>query len=515
MPFAYPCAPVPETVEGYYGRLCPGEWPGFDEDMLRELARRMKDSHEKRLARARPLDGLTRLPSGYVYFGQFIGHDLTRDGRTLADAGPDVEATPNYRTSKLDLDHLYGKSPAAVPCLYESDGERLKLGLTHEATTLTGQTLPASLNDLPRRNGVPLTIDPRSDENLFAAQLHVLFAKFHNQALELLKEQPALSPGPTGSSLFHQARRFVTWQYHWFILYDFLPRLVRTKVLQQVERDSFSLFSYPYSPADAPLALPVEFTIAAFRFGHSMVRGSYILNDHGSQSLETIMRMTKGGGGIAERLSAQYVIDWGRFVGATPGRVNRARLIDTHITEQLYTIRCPTARGVRWKDEEGPAQTGKMDALVPPLPELTLRRGSKVRIPSAQEFMSYFGFPLTVKSDHIAPLSDMAFFRSSGLAERTPLWYYILREAATEPNPEPGFGPYPPRQKLGTLGSLIVSEVIYQALNSDGDSIRHIGRTWQPPTFRFGRSHRLWSLRSLGELAAFVADAPNMPDRCL
>jgi hypothetical protein len=227
------------------------------------------------------------------------------------------------------------------------------------------------------------------------------------------------------------------------------------------------------------------------------------------------MRMTKGGGGIAERLSAQYVIDWGRFVGATPGRVNRARLIDTHITEQLYTIRCPTARGVRWKDEEGPAQTGKMDALVPPLPELTLRRGSKVRIPSAQEFMSYFGFPLTVKSDHIAPLSDMAFFRSSGLAERTPLWYYILREAATEPNPEPGFGPYPPRQKLGTLGSLIVSEVIYQALNSDGDSIRHIGRTWQPPTFRFGRSHRLWSLRSLGELAAFVADAPNMPDRCL
>ncbi|HEY2713958.1 MAG TPA: peroxidase family protein [Chthoniobacterales bacterium] len=515
MPFAYPCAPVPETVEGHYGRLCPGEWLPFDEDMLRELAQRMRDSPEKRLARARPLEGLTRLPSGYVYFGQFIDHDLTRDGRALADAGPDVEATPNYRTSKLDLDHLYGKTPAAVPCLYERDGESLRVGLTREATTLTGQTLPASLDDLRRTNGVPLIIDPRSDENLFAAQLHVLFAKFHNQVLELLKEQPALSPGPIGGSLFDQARRFVTWQYQWLILYDFLPRIVRLNVLQRVEQNRFRLFARSCSPADSPFALPVEFTTAAFRFGHSMVRGSYILNDHGPQNLDTIIRMTKRGGGITERLPAQYVIDWSRFVGANPGRVNRARFIDTHLTEQLYTVHCPTARGVRWQDEGRAARTGNRDALVPPLPELTLRRASKVRLPSSQECISHFGLPVTVQGDNIAPPEDMAFFRSAGLAERTPLWYYILREAATEPNPEPGFGPYPPRQKLGTLGSLIVSEVTYQVLNSDSDSIRHAGRTWQPPTFRFGHPSRLWSLRSLGEVAAFVADASRAPDRCL
>ncbi len=475
----------------------------------------MKDSPEKRLVRTRPLDGLTRLPSGYVYFGQFIDHDLTRDGRTLNEAGPDVQATPNYRTSQLDLDHLYGKNPAGVPCLYERDGERLKLGLTQGATTRTGQKLSASLDDLPRKNGVPLIIDPRSDENLFAAQLHVLFAKFHNQVLELLKEQPVLSPGPIGSSLFDQARRFVTWHYQWLVLYDFLPRIVRLKVLHRVEQNRFQFFARSSSPADSPFALPVEFTIAAFRFGHSMVRGSYILNDHGSQNLDTIISTTKRGGGIAERLSAQYVIDWNRFVGANPGRVNRARLIDTHLTEELYTIHCPTARGVRWQDEARPAQTGSTDALVPPLSELTLLRGSRVRIPSAQEFISHFGLPLTVKGDNIAPREDMAFSRSAGLGERTPLWYYILREAATEANPEPGFGPYPPQQKLGTLGSLIISEVIYQVLNFDNDSIRQAGRTWQPPTFRFGRSDRLWSLRSLGEVAAFVGHASRAPDRYL
>jgi hypothetical protein len=468
----------------------------------------MKDSPEKRLARALPLEGLTRMPSGYVYFGQFIDHDLTRDGHTLAQATPDVESTPNYRTPKLDLDHIYGKGPAAAPCLFEPDGERLKLGGTQESTSLTGRKLAPSLDDLPRRSGLPLIADPRSDENLLAAQLHVLFAKFHNQILALLKEQAALSPGPTGASLFDQTRRFVTWHYQWLILHDFLPRIVRQKLLREVEQDRFQLFARPYSPADGPFALPIEFTTAAFRFGHSMVRGHYILNSYVSvQPLSTVTNMTWRGGGIAGRLPASYAIDWNRFVGSHPGRVNRARFTDTYITEQLYAIQCPFARGVLRPADSRTAARADMHSPIPPLPELTLRRGSRVGLPSAQEFAEHFGLRLTVDHDNIPPQEDRMFFRSTGLADRTPLWYYILREAAAETNPEPGSGPYSPRQKLGTLGSLIVAEVIYQALNCDKESIRHAGRHWQPPGFRIGATGRLWTLRSMRDLAAFVVDA--------
>src|SRR5206468_13039710 len=130
-----------------------------------------------------------------------IDHDITRDGRSLEKAGPDVEQTLNFRTPRLDLDLLYGKDPSTVECIYEGDG-RLKLGPTLEAVGNRGRPIPESFDDLPRRSdGTAIVMDTRSDENLVIAQLHVLFAKFHNRVLKLLKEQPDLSAGPAGGSL--------------------------------------------------------------------------------------------------------------------------------------------------------------------------------------------------------------------------------------------------------------------------------------------------------------------------
>jgi hypothetical protein len=511
---AYPCGGMPEKPQGCYSRLCKcdsGDWPEHDPAQLEILASEMKDSAEKREAREKQAKSVTTVPSGYVYFGQFIDHDVTKDNRYLSDAKPDVEETDNYRTAKLDLESLYGKDPEQVPCIYEIDRERLKLGWTLEAKDMYGHRIPSSLDDLPRTpDGTAITIDPRNDENLIVAQLHVLFAKFHNRALELIKSsQPLLSPGSPppgpGTELFRRARRFVTWHYQWLIVNDFLPSLTRLAVLNDINAPGSKprIFRRWYIPKDDPVALPIEFAVAAFRFGHSMVRDRYSLSKNigGVPALE-IIRMTHRGCGIKSQLPANYVIDWERFFAKMPGKVNRAELIDDFITETLYELPKQIEDAFRLQLSLRTSLPCSDEKMKPPLPEMTLKRGSKIRLPSGEEFARRFKFD-PIDSEEIFPGQDEFF--ECGLKGRTPLWYYLLREAIIEPNPEPVvIGINRQLQKLGTLGSRIVAETLYQLLNADAQSIAHAGRAWQPPVFTFGSPNRSWCLNSLLALVRFI-----------
>jgi hypothetical protein len=476
---AYPCADVPEVPEGHYNRLCPcpsGQWAPHDETQLRELSELMKNEGAP---------GITIPPahvmrSGYVYLGQFIDHDITRDLRSLDEAGCDVEHTLNYRTPRLDLDSLYGRDPSAVPCLYEGDGY-LRLGWTKPAGGLD-----PSANDLPRqRDGTAIIIDPRNDENLVIAQLHVLFAKFHNRILDLLRRTPRISLGPAGTNLFIQARRFVTWHYQWIVANDFLPHIVQAKTLNDIHQHGLHLFPRAYTPADAPIPLPVEFTMGAFRFGHSMVRDEYLWNKwHRLVPLSDLIKMTKPGGGIRNQLPADYVVSWNRFFTGGGALVNRGEDIDTFITPALYDLPKQSVQTFqRQIAKKSPRKKPSQHRPPPPLPELTLRRGSRVRLPSGEEFARRFGYP-PLGSDQIpARPEDKEFFQKDSLRGRTPLWYYLLREAAVEAVLEPEPEGRLTIQKLGTIGGRIVAEVIYQLLNADYSSIAHAGRGWEPSQF--------------------------------
>jgi hypothetical protein len=505
-PSPYSWVPLPEAPEGYYSRLCPGHWAPFDETALTELAEIMRDSEDKRRAREKPTEGITTIPSGYVYLGQFIAHDITHEIESLQNAGPVVERTPNYRTPRFDLDHLYGKGPAAVPYIYEQDG-RLRLGLTQQVVVSAGRLIPETLDDLPRdTSGSAVVIDPRSDENLVIAQMHVLFAKFHNRVLQLLREQPAISAGPVAAPLFEQARRFVTWHYQWIIVHDYLTRTIRESVLHDIAKNGPNLCPRWYTAADSPVALPVEFTVAAYRFGHSTVQNAYFLNDHiGIRDSAEIVTMTNRGGGVKTRLPANYVIGWDHFFAGLPGQLNPSQKIDTFIAETLYNIPPPATQTFGHQLTRPSPLPLVREQMRPPLPELTLKRGSKVQLPSGQEFAAHFQLPETVSAAemHASP-SDKEFFQRSGFATRTPLWYYLLREAAIEPNPEPGHGPDPPLQKLGSTGSRIVAEVFFQLLAADSDSINNAGCGWKPPAFTFGSSRRPRSIASLASLIDFV-----------
>ena len=504
---AYPCADVPEIAEAAYSRLCPrdsSDWDEFEPDHLRRLALAMQDSGKKRAARAHETKGIITVPAGYVYFGQFIDHDITRDTRQLFAADPDVARVLNHRTPSLDLDLLYGKDPSAVPCIYEADGEQLKLDLTNEVR-IRGETIEATLDDLPRVDGTAVVIDPRSDENLIIAQLHVLFAKFHNRALRLLQEQRDLVPQRRGEALFEQVRRFVTWHYQWIVLFDFLPCIARLAVLDELNRGNFLLYARPYTPDDCPVALPVEFTVAAFRFGHSMVQDRYELNRHvGIVNSSKIIKMTKRGGGIADHLPASHVLDWRLFLTGLEVDLNPAQNIDTFITEALYDLPGPSAGAFRLQLAFTAADLSLDQKMVPSLPETTLKRGSLMRLPSGQEFARFFAdriqFPI-IEPSKMAALPDDPDFPGA-MRERTPLWYYLLREAAIEQNPEPPVTARGARlQKLGTMGSRIVAETLYQLIRADANSFVHAG--WAPPKFTF--RGRKWWIRTLPELARFAA----------
>jgi len=503
---AYPCADVSEVPEAHYSRLCPGRWQVFDDAVLHDLANNvMQDSRAKRAERLKHPLPTVGMPSLYVYFGQFIDHDITKDGRTLDQAGPDVQQTLNYRTPRLDLDHLYGKDPSTVPCIYEADGETLRLGPTLPASS-KGRKLRSTQDDLFRENGTAVVMDARQDENLVIAQMHVLLAKFHNKVLELLRAQPKLSLGPKGSSLFEQARRFVTWHYQWIIVNDFLPRIVRGSILNKVTRCRYKLFPRVYTPADGPMPLPVEFTMAAFRFGHSMIREQYFLNRNvNTQRSSELIHMTKRGGGIDKQLPANYRIDWDYFYFKHP--LNVGNDIDTFITEMMYGLPDQTGKAFQFQSSFTAVSASQNVApMNPTLPELTLKRGSKTRLPSGQEFARAFGYDLIDPALIPALPEGKEFFEQTGLSMRTPLWYYLLREADLDArsNPGEGEGPKKPIQKLGRIGSQIVAEVFYQLLNTDCESILHAGEGVKPPSFVFGNQLKPRPILSLPDLIDFV-----------
>ncbi len=502
-------SPPEDIPEAYYGRLCPADERGHDEAKLCDLAERMKDSS----ARRRGSERLAAMRSGYVYLGQFLGHDLTHDRSSVANATAGVDKTPNYRTPRLDLDHLYGKDPSAVPHFYHNG--RFKLGHTTAVVLPNGEERRSCDDDLLRMpDGTPQIIDDRNDENLVIAQLQVLFSKLHNRFMDLLEESPQLSPG--GGTLFDQARRLVTWHYQWIIWNDFLPQIVQARALEELASCGFRFYQRAFTPDDAPLALPIEFTLAAFRFGHSMVQDGYILNRDTRVRTETLIRMTKRGGGIGTQpapapdgwptLPASFVINWDSFfAGSRPGQLNRGKQIDTFIHEDLYGLPPPTVAICSGQLSLQPQLLRSLTSHPLRLPELTLRRGAKVRLPTGENFARAFNYD-PLPGTQIALPADQEFFDDPEFRERTPLWYYFLREAAVERVMEPEF----PRglsleiQKLGTIGSRLIAEVLLQVLNADGDSIRNKGCQWRPPKLVFGSSQKPRAMISMAVLIEFA-----------
>lgn len=463
----------------------------------------MKDSDAKRKARE---PRSKAMPSGYVYLGQFIAHDLVREIYPLGGRKLNTRPATNTRAPRLDLDHLYGD--AAEKGFLFDDAGHFCLGRT-VGSPFERSTGEAAYDDLPRDlDGTPKVADPRSDENLLIAQMHVLWSKLHNCLLDLSSEIPELASDIPGENLLEQARNLVVWHYQWIVWYDFLPHVVMLDVLKDIRQNGPRLFARRHTPGNPITALPAEFTMAAFRFGHSMVQESYRIHSGRFLAIKDILKTTKLGGGISNRLPASHVIDWRFFFGRDSALINRGQNIDTFITEALYKLGGTDARAFLAIAGSRPLNNLASKGGRLKLPEMTLIRGSNACLPSGEEFAKHFRFePLHHKRIHALP-EDEPFFKQAGIRGRTPLWYYLLREAAVEEQAEPATdADSEPIQKLGRIGSRIVAETLYQVLAADRDSIFNAGKNWQPPIIELPASRQLSRLRSMKDIVNLLRAA--------
>jgi hypothetical protein len=432
---------------------------------------------------------------GYTYFSQFVGHDLTYDPTPLEGPYLDPERTSNHRTPYFDLDHVYGGSPKHSPNLYrgEPGAEIFKLG----ATTPTGY-----LRDLAIEDGIILLgdlQDTRNLDNLILRQLHVLFLKFHNEAIKQLSATPPTEVGrehPGSGTIFKRAQRLVRWHYQWIVRHDLLPRILHTSVWNRQGRGirGQSHFKDGFS-------IPIEFSLAAFRFGHSMVRNAYGLNCRQKRvTLPELMAL----GHKASPLPDDFMIEWGRFFDGLPGSgpVASSSFIGTAVAAPLHDLSPSIIR-----------LCSKMERSAEParLPVRTLLRGARAQLPSGQEVADAL-----IKQGVIKPQDRLttvqltqdtcnhsgSVLRDVGLQVSTPLFYYLLKEAEII-----GRG-----LTLGPIGSYIVAAVIEGALEADPDSYMSVaGENWKLPLWRFpGGVQR--KVNSLIRIIQLVGDAQLLPE---
>jgi hypothetical protein len=328
--------------------------------------------------------------------------------------------------------------------------------------------------------------DDRNDQHLILAQLHVVFLQFHNHVVDYLKRGGFSAEAFPDETVFETAHRLVVWHYQWIVRNEFLKWFVLPEILKDIDQHGARLFR-PASNGEIP-PLPVEFTQAAFRFGHSMVQPRYEINQWvGLVRLSGLLRRTR----VAESdksLSANKVIDWDRFTRSWGGNANFAENIDTLISEDMFNL---------------PASAMPIFSKVspPPLPQMTLVRGSRIGLPSGQEACRAAGVQPLAGAQIGFDDDGNEFLRDRGMNEKTPLWYYVLREAEVL-----GVRRFRGGECLGPLGSRIVAEVLLGVMNTDPKHYLSVDPNWRPPTVVFGGSREPRRLDSLRKFVAFAKD---------
>ena len=432
-----------------FGKMFPDLDPFRPPDgALRRLGLRMKESSSED-----PAQDDSEIPAGFTYLGQFVDHDITFDQTVGFPEIDDPEEIEQARTPTLDLDSLYGLGPRRQPDLYDPSTRPSRALFKIGATSPTSDVNFVLPNDLPRRPDASAIIgDPRNDENLVVAQTHLAFLKFHNAVMDTVSQGEdddsatfTQAEEDRKNTPFHKTRRLVRWHYQWLVLNDFLPRLVDETVLNDIRTNGRSFFQFQ----DRPF-MPLEFSVAAYRLGHSMVRQIYNYNRvFTTATLGQLFTFT--GAGIAP-IPSNWVIDWRKFFGVGPlGLRNMARKIDTELALQLHQL-----------PGTSPGQPGSLAVR-------NLLRGSRIGLPKAQDVAEAMGVtPLT--PGQIAGGADGQVLRDTGFDEETPLWYYILKEAEVQAG----------GQRLGEIGGRIVGEVFFGLVEGDPNSFLSKEPDWKP-----------------------------------
>ncbi|HEX5936675.1 MAG TPA: heme peroxidase family protein [Actinomycetota bacterium] len=415
--------------------------------------------------------GDSNIPAGFTYLGQFVDHDLSFD-KTAVTLGDRVSPTEllQARSPSLDLDSLYGAGPddPGSEKFYEDDGIHLRIGkaLDPGGGFMEGFDLPRGSGTTAAAKRRAIIPDPRNDENLAVAQTHAALIRFHNRVVDTLPSSVPIA------NRFERARRSVTRHYQWMLRTDYLPRICQPGVVNDVFTNGRKAFEVGVTPTDVP-TMPIEFSVAAFRLGHSMIRGAYNWNkifDDGSGTLDWLFIFSAGSGNLggAARLDGTWVADFRRLYDFSEAgrddlvvpdaKFNFARRIDTKLAPPLQDL-------------------PKLPVAENDLALRNLKRARMVRLATGQQMATFLkskGVTLTKltaaqirEGRNGATLEGLTTTQRSALVQDTPLWFYILREAELN------------QGRLKGVGARIVAETFHRAMEGSQTSIVR-NPTWRP-----------------------------------
>jgi hypothetical protein len=473
--------------------------------------------------------GNSTIPPVYTYWGQFIDHDLTantdRDAEVSNITKQDLAPLPpafvvrnlkNLRQPTVNLDSVYGDGPTFDPSnptqagrMY--DGIKLRVGKVAKNPDplpdpgnppIRGEPIPPErddLRDLPRIGvligegvvkeedfpeklrgqtnfkNLAFIADARNDENLIIAQFHTAVLRFHNAAVDWVKtNEPKNYRGyeRSDSQLFERAQQLTRWHYQWLVVNDFLKTITVAGIADNI------LLGGPkhYAPRNGEPYMPLEFSVAAYRFGHTMVRAAYDHNRNfgrpgnviSSASFNLLFLFTGNGsppfGGGTDVLPFNWIIEWDRFV-------DKGSLFPDHFARKIDTRLAPPLRNMVNQGND-PSLAPDIKAILKRLARRNLLRGYHLSIPTGQSVAAAMGVtPLSeneLRLGNSGPLNQV--LEDNGFLQQTPLWYYVLKEAEVRAN----------GNSLGELGSRIVCETIIGQLLNDLESYLKQQGGWDP-----------------------------------
>jgi Animal haem peroxidase len=423
--------------------------------------------------------GDSPIPAAFTYFGQFVDHDITLDtgSATIEQlSNPNLKPLANLdgllneRSATLDLDSVYGgpRDPANT--------NRMLVG---PVTPLNNPARPRSpipgksrFNDLPRQppsddpseDRAAIIGDPRNDENTIVAQMHTAFLKAHNSLAD-------------GGMTFAEAKKALTLRYQSVVLRDFLPRICDPKVVENVIAKGAK-----YYGEEVDTFMPVEFAVAAYRFGHSMVRTNYDFNLNFTPfspsppvipaSLDLLFSFTALSGQLVPNdaddpeptvglptLPENWVIQWERIAELGAQVPQKARAIDARLTPLLFKLRNVLGLNAA-KDETSAAAKD----VAPRLAVRNLLRGYLLGLPTGQAVARTLGLVPLEGSALIAALPTQALKTAAEpFKTASPLWFYVLAEAGNPLGPN--------GKHLGPVGSHIVAETLVSLIRRSPVSV--------------------------------------------
>ena len=236
-----------------------------------------------------------------MQFGQFLNHDMNRSPSSNENCNNNCQVTgeclpifisPNTKqclsftrsapactksnpadgigvrnqindvTSFIDGSMIYGSDSVLADSLREKKGGRL----------LVGQSIPpGSKPSLPSDNrGGFRAGDGRVNEQIALMVIHTIWMREHNRIANTLAR---INPQWDDEKLYQEARKIVGAELQKITYYEYLPA-----VMGQTEFDRFIGQYVGYNRNTDP-TMPTEFSTAAYRFGHSLVRSEFNLLD--------------------------------------------------------------------------------------------------------------------------------------------------------------------------------------------------------------------------------------------